>query len=487
MRQELHDLVAQIKGIDSAGERHYGTGFLIKKDRILTARHVIENCDKIEVRLIQSYREQWFPASLVWPSKEYPSDLDVALLKVTIDSGITEKIPEIAWRFLLSTHVPDKKCEWETRGIPDAGNITHNGKTTSNPVDFGGIAYPSSTDGKMSLDLSARPDEPKDWGGASGSPVFIDHTIRGVIISYSQAFKGRKLEALSVQRMCRENGFWKELGLEEDASYVERVRAELRERLVDLKDGAKGLLFNSLVKQSEIPSPKNTPDELIDQLFNMDVVKLLLVCYNVRSQLQKPTDDDSKEKRKIAESYICQIVNWIMPLIVNQEWVTSVALRVGDMTAIKVPFYTFTIADVVMARLDRRCVDIRKTKLDNYRGVGAVEVYGESAAIFNVFAANVFQELVVNLKMELRIDIKNITDDSLKRYAACIDRVVESFANPTDPDCSRRYLFLEFDKISEDFAKKLKELLPHLLILIKDEFGSPDEHDIRRNLIRLQP
>ncbi|MGW2052318.1 trypsin-like serine protease [Streptomyces sp. NPDC001840] len=200
--------LALIRGGDADGFLRVGTGYLIGRRLVLTARHVVEKSRgmpwaQIDVRVghPQDADVHRCPASVRWTD---PEGRDVALL-------------------LLDDEVD----------VP--GSVRWGRPVGNTPLNYQGLGYPSATfrDGQhkveylsgglppqaggvgaqdlYALDQEAAPDMRADgeqaWSGVSGSAVFCQDHLVGVVIHDDHAFANRRLHACPARTFTGDRGF----------------------------------------------------------------------------------------------------------------------------------------------------------------------------------------------------------------------------------------------------------------------------------------
>ena len=178
------------------------TGYAITNELILTAGHITEEkyngTLKVEIRFVGE-NEDWIQGEIIWRIIEY--NLDAALIK------LNQKRPGENRTYL---GIVSNKNEWHGAGFPNAGKFTTSKDRTVNDtvgisgrIEMGG----NLISGLMDLTVKSGPSSAEQWKGLSGSPVFIDGFLVGVITSAPNAFEGRRLKATSIEALKKNKKF----------------------------------------------------------------------------------------------------------------------------------------------------------------------------------------------------------------------------------------------------------------------------------------
>ncbi len=178
------------------------TGYAITNELILTAGHITEEkyngTLKVEIRFVGE-NEDWIQGEIIWRIIEY--NLDAALIK------LNQKRPGENRTYL---GIVSNKNEWHGAGFPNAGKFTTSkDRTVNDTVGISGIIEMGGNliSGLMDLTVKSGPSSAEQWKGLSGSPVFIDGFLVGVITSAPNAFEGRRLKATSIEALKKNKKF----------------------------------------------------------------------------------------------------------------------------------------------------------------------------------------------------------------------------------------------------------------------------------------
>lgn len=164
----------------------YGTGFLISDRLILTAFHVLDDCDKIKVVFVNN---KIFNASLHRFIDEKYKALDIALLE--LDEPIThENINIIDCTLAPKTH-------WISRGYPKSKS--DNGENLIHDDNYINDQLKELKNGKVDLNLDLH-QKLTTYNGLSGAPLIVNENIVGIINSQlDENGTAKELNGLSIK------------------------------------------------------------------------------------------------------------------------------------------------------------------------------------------------------------------------------------------------------------------------------------------------
>jgi len=142
-----------------------GTGFLISKNKLLTARHCISDYinEKKEIEIFLNNEKIDTNVHLLYND----ADTDVAILEVASNFDVEH--------IRLSAIKPRQKMQWTSWGFPDA--------KTSGQFTYGQVAnLLSTTVARSDIDLTINPEYSlSNYSGLSGSPVIVGNKIVGIL------------------------------------------------------------------------------------------------------------------------------------------------------------------------------------------------------------------------------------------------------------------------------------------------------------------
>ncbi|WP_329543360.1 hypothetical protein OG548_45840 [Streptomyces sp. NBC_01356] len=183
-----------------------GSGYLIAPRLVLTAAHILRNGDsgayweEIQVRVGHPGRGETLRtgAKQIWIG---PEDLDVALLLTDDEIDVSGSV---RWGHPVGT----APLRYEGLGFPLAS--AEDGRDAEH---LRGILPPLSSGarGLYVLDQepapSLRDDGRKAWGGASGTAVFCEDHLVGVVIRDDRSYGNRRLRAVPAHCFVQDEGF----------------------------------------------------------------------------------------------------------------------------------------------------------------------------------------------------------------------------------------------------------------------------------------
>jgi len=165
----------------------YGTGFLISNELILTAFHVVDECEKIKVSFDNKEKLEVILHELIDENYE---KLDVAILKLKKSVDFYEDIKIVDCNLTPNT-------KWISRGYPQIQDATG-----TNLIQSGNIINQQLKElFKDKIDLQLDIGQTFDsYKGLSGAPLIIDDMICGIINSeLLERGISKQLNALSIK------------------------------------------------------------------------------------------------------------------------------------------------------------------------------------------------------------------------------------------------------------------------------------------------
>lgn len=195
MPRKPADLAVQVFATFPDKSTGLGTAYPVTPDRLLTAYHVIcKNgvmAETIEVRWFVGHDDlatDWVPATPVRHSAE---ELDIAIL--------SSEFPERAkGPFPKCVGLDPKPSEtWESWGYPVVG-VNKDGYRRLIPIQ-GKWHGAQSWEKDIDLGVDYTIDIPSGWSGMSGSPVFVNGNIVGIITQRPKGFEQNRLIAVSIK------------------------------------------------------------------------------------------------------------------------------------------------------------------------------------------------------------------------------------------------------------------------------------------------
>ncbi len=171
-----------------------GTGYLIARHLVLTARHVVAGATRIEV-LYDGADGKQAAAEPIQPPYLGDGDLDIAVLRIATDLDIPT-VPLSPERF-------HGERPWRSRGWARAAREVKGdqAKQVDHMSALAGTAYEFSSEAQsFEAGVNDPPTEVEWWMGASGAPVFLGdrfpERLVGVIAHGQRPFDGTRLRAV---------------------------------------------------------------------------------------------------------------------------------------------------------------------------------------------------------------------------------------------------------------------------------------------------
>lgn len=343
------EIFVPLRGSD---EGEIATGYPVAKNLILTARHPLfpkepkrddggcnrDGC-KIEVR----WRHPGVDAGRWWPVKAIAWESErwgLALLECDLPPGVS------TWG-LLSEHKPEDVMKWKSAGFPCVG-----GKKEGIRQPFhlkGSVFSMLDREETFALSATAGPEKEEDWKGASGSPVFVDWRILGVVVSVPARLKAERLRAVPIWRVLREDdGFRKAIRYEERRAHCDQIMGRVEEALESAPGAVEALIRHlpgAVDEQHRDAGAKIV--YVAERLLDTEVESLVKACRSAHKAVERHQADAKA---------ITEIVQIVLPAVYDHGVVEAVRNIKGDATAslITVPAYFPTIAEIIMAGVDRR-------------------------------------------------------------------------------------------------------------------------------------
>jgi hypothetical protein len=207
------------------GKTRLGTGYPVARDRILTARHVVTPSDRDANQPIQIHWQT--AAGVLSPSTtahvhwQGGPDLDAAILETIFPKTVN------TWG-VLSEQKPASDSRWTSSGFARAGRTPAERKVIGMT---GQVLAVRENQARLELGVEYPPEQREAWQGASGSPVFIEGRICGVVAVCEEDFHGNRLEATAVCRLLQLREFRAAIGYDNRADLLADIRRSIAGRL----------------------------------------------------------------------------------------------------------------------------------------------------------------------------------------------------------------------------------------------------------------
>lgn len=202
------------------GAKGWGTGYRVGPGKVLTAEHVIRGAAEIKLQFVaENGSPRQVKARCCWPLGK--PELDAAVLEFEENSAAATSVVPLAESAL------ERAASWESRGCASA--VRQAQQVHGSMVGLSGTVYGFGS-GSVTLELTveAPPREITDWQGVSGAPVFVGGRLAGVVFKARKVFEGRRLDAVPIHLLLREEGFRSALGIAEEPEKQGRLLEEAR-------------------------------------------------------------------------------------------------------------------------------------------------------------------------------------------------------------------------------------------------------------------
>jgi Mg-chelatase subunit ChlD len=164
--------VADVRVIRGEGASRGGTGYLVGPSLVLTAAHVLDDHERVDVRLGADPPGGFLRCSVVWSDR----DADVALLRLEEP----RPHPSVRWGKLSA----DERQPYRSLGYPDLA--ANDGDRDLK--DLRGVLSPwdGMVNKDLRLDVQREYRNDVSWTGASGTAVFVRERLVGVIVNHDR-------------------------------------------------------------------------------------------------------------------------------------------------------------------------------------------------------------------------------------------------------------------------------------------------------------
>jgi hypothetical protein len=328
------------------GKGRTATGYAVAPDRILTASHMLHEAD---IDGDQPLRVFWYGSDedsegtpcrgIAWDG--HP-EFDAAVLDVPFPEELRPWV-------LLAEDKPISGAPWHAEGFARAGKTEPGHRK---PIGMTGHVQAVRERGEcFELGVQYPPDQSGGWKGASGSPVFIEGKIYGVVVTSEEDFTGARVEATPTWKLLKVSGFPEALGYDERVEERNRLQRELVRALRDSPEAMEALGGRLAVEDrrdnrtvwSALLAGKilvTRPETLISE-----------ACQAHQSLLDRDAEGIAAQARAIEA--VLQIV---LPAIFDHAQIQLVQTQQWDVRAalITLPAGTWTAAELVMAGADSR-------------------------------------------------------------------------------------------------------------------------------------
>jgi hypothetical protein len=199
------------------------------------------------------------------------------------------------------------------------------------------------------IESMAGPPEEDDWKGASGSPVLVDWRILGVVVSVPDKLEGRRLRAVPIWKVLREEpAFCEKVEFTKRAARRELMLHKVKQALKPSADALAALArqLPSAVEYLQLSPADEKAEYLAKRLLDAELDQVIAACHAAHAELGA-----SEAGKAIAEA-----VQLILPTVYDHGVVETVRNARGDTAAamLTLPAHHPTVAEIIMAGVDRR-------------------------------------------------------------------------------------------------------------------------------------
>ena len=333
-----------------AGKGELATGYPVAKNRVITARHTVfppgKNVDCIELRWYYQNGEfketvvlESPPACIAWDGGE---KFDVVLLDCQLPVTETGR---------LSREKPSRDMLWQGIGFAKAGE---QGKLRP-PTKMWGTMADAKGPGDFVLGVESPPAQAEYWKGASGSPVFVNGEIIGIIESYPENFGATRLKATPIWKLLEIPKFYQSLG--EEYAQKEWLQTEIVSLLKQHDNYCKYLA-------ERLELDRNQPDVLANILLSS--------ASDAFEKVNKIFREAVKDQDKQRLEWMRTLLGTILPARLDASLIESLRQQKhSGCLMVSLEIATIYAAETAMAGSERRatqfCVTSDQNNITNKR------------------------------------------------------------------------------------------------------------------------
>jgi hypothetical protein len=328
-----------------------GTGYPVGKGLLITACHVLfppDQDDDYPIQLrwrhpgLQDDEKDWMPIeAVVWQS---PGDLDVALLRARFPRAIE------GWGFLTDSK-PDDSMRWVSEGFAKAGGKDDNQRRR---VAMQGQACSAGdVDNQFELINRAPVAEDKLWQGASGSPVFVDRRILGIVITCPENFKAARLRATPCWKLLEQADFRAAIGYDDQQRRRQQYQTQVSSLLKKAPNALQALAaqLNDAAALAGLATQQQA-DALAGRLLALEIGKLIQISRKAQQALQlQQLDFEAAQLSKAVRALLPGVYDFGVIAGLGPE-----RLSIGQ-GFVSLPASLHTVAEIIMAGYDGRVTE----------------------------------------------------------------------------------------------------------------------------------
>ena len=339
--------------VSNQDESKGGTGYLLGRNRVLTARHVFENLDA-PVVWFNNHEGRKIQAVLAGEPWLGPDSLDIAVLPIHSDLRLGNQ--------RLDGQPLEADTRWGSRGWAVAGNSLAGGPlVAASMTGLSGMAYRFSEEEEtLQLTVDSPPKGTEWWKGASGAPVFCNTRLVGVVRGGPDCFDGNRLYATPIARAWRLPGFPEAVGYGEEDEELRQTRR--RQFIKDLTD----ILLRSETAARVIAEENSAWQQAFnDQKGMQPLAEALAESSSWRdvlgafARVQEKIHKQRPHDWQAIEQVILEVFERALPEVYGSTELEVVEGFEGGQL-VNLPSETLTMAELAMAALDGRKVHFQK-------------------------------------------------------------------------------------------------------------------------------
>ncbi len=297
----------------------YGTAYRVNNDFAITALHVMTQCKAI--KFIFPCNTEILNYEIAYKNSDY----DIAI--ISFPEHKLKSLPAVERIQIGSVQSDDR---WHGAGYPKFAENNQSRKM----VELKGKTYHHQEGNKL-YDLDCAKDAIKrEWGGVSGSPVFVNDKLAGVILKFARDLKNTHFRASPIWELLTEDKF-RHCFINREID--EQIKAKIQ-KWFESNEHTLKLLSN---KEGE------SALQVTDNLVKYDLPELIA---HLETKISQHSQSDISQ-------LACQLLPYYF---VNQAVIIDEALIAGHETAIDLECVSEVAAECSVAAFSKRPINIGK-------------------------------------------------------------------------------------------------------------------------------
>lgn len=345
---ELANFVRVLPGGGCIG----GTGYLLSRDRVITAVHVVGEAKSVEIQYDAEERPADRPrdadpkpsvitasAEVVWRGD---GDCDIGLLELTDPVNRDVVPPRLGFEPLETT------TDWESRGWAKASADKE--RVLDSLVDLLGKASPyGSSQSRAQLKIDVEPEQVDHWKGISGAPVFVQGIhgrLLGIVAEAPKKFKNL-LWATPLSFALARGGeeFLAKLGFDAGRERLERLEADLVDLLTAAEPGTVEAMVQGRDSWRNLQQDRKV-GELVEAFLATEAEDLFAELVKAKRRLERSGGSP------LAVRLIQGVAARVGPLILQRQHAHYLPPDGGGGDPLRLTVATRTVAELVLAGFD---------------------------------------------------------------------------------------------------------------------------------------